>query len=89
MRIKAFIEAAREWNSGGVAVQSRRDYRARLKACEGCRWRSGLVCSLIHCRCRIASYALDRANACPVDRWPLLVTEHRQDASPVDFVPGQ
>ena len=69
-------------------MQSRRDYRARLKACESCRWRSGIICTLIHCRCRIASYALDRANTCPVDRWPLLIPEHGQDITPPDFVAG-
>jgi hypothetical protein len=83
MRVADFVRVAREWNPGGVAVQSRREFRRRLKACEVCRWRAGLICPLIHCRCRIASYALDRSNDCPTGRWDLL-RDVRATDGPID-----
>jgi hypothetical protein len=69
MNVVAFAAAVAEWNPGGIAVQSRADYAARLAICEGCRWRSGLICSARDCGCRLESFALDRSSECPTGRW--------------------
>ena len=69
MKIEAFIRSALNWNNGGIAVQTRKEYRSRLKICEGCRWRTGLFCNVAECHCQIQSFALNRDHKCPLGRW--------------------
>lgn len=83
LRAVYFLESVKRFQPGGSTGISPIEYRARLIACQNCRWREIQTCPVIECGCKIASYAVFRANSCPQEKWPVISPEpHPQDRLP-------
>jgi hypothetical protein len=72
LRIERFAQAVLEHVADGCAHVSKAELAERLKACESCEHRVGLICTHHSCGCFLWLKARWRSEKCPYDppRWP-------------------